>query len=263
MSNCVSGGGVKRGASFSLDLNWMELYMDDSGNRLPDHKPDQGRGGVMDCFALGGILFEARNIPLILEAYSAFCGKWKIDYPLVSNKIRTKSGSFAWVGTLSECDKADFYQDIARMIEQQPFIAIACVVHRPGYNARYDPLYGEKRWMLCKTAYGIAVERAAKFASRANLRLRVHFEQTGKREDRAFIAYQRDLKKIGMPFAADNSAKYQPMDAASFRKVLLGDPLSHTKASRFCQLADLVLYPMAMGRYNANYRPYEHLRNAN
>src|SRR5579859_3944348 len=91
--------------SFGLDLNWMELYLDDSGSRLPDHKPPQGGAGLMDCFALGGILFEARNILPILQAYTALCRKWSIDYPLVSNSIRMRSGKFAWVGRLSDCKR--------------------------------------------------------------------------------------------------------------------------------------------------------------
>jgi hypothetical protein len=249
--------------SFGLDLNWMELYLDDSGSRLPDQEPAQGHAGLMDCFALGGILFEARKIKPILKAYTTLCRKWHIDYPLVSNKIRMYTGRFAWVGKLSDSKRDEFFRDIACMIEEQPFFAIACVVHRPGYNARYHPLYGEKRWSLCKTTFTIVVERAVKLASRRGLFLRVHFERTGPREDKALIIYQRELKKIGMPFEPETSSIYRPLEAGTFRKTLIGDPLQHTKTSRLSQLADLVLYPMVKGKYDPDYRPYRHLRDTN
>jgi len=139
---------------------------------------------------------------------------------------------------------------------------MACVINRPGYNARYKPMYGEKRWMLCRTAYSIVVERAAKFANGKQLPLRVHYETSGKKENRHILTYQRDLKKIGMPFAVDKSSKYGPLDAATFQKVLLGDPNQHKKASVFCQIADLVLYPIVKGKFNPEYRPYQHLRNS-
>jgi hypothetical protein len=241
----------------------MELYLDDSGSRLPDLHPAPERTGAMDCFALGGVLFEARNIPAILSAYKSLCEKWDINYPLHSNDIRIKRGKFAWVGTLDEGRKNEFFHDIDQMIERQPLVTTACVIHRPGYNARYKPTYGESRWRLSKTAYAIIVERAAKFALSKRLPLRVNFETAGKRENRLIIAYQRDLKKTGMPFATDNSSKFNPLDAEALRNVLLGDPEQHNKTSRFCQLADLVLYPMAGGKYDPEYRPYRHLKSVN
>jgi hypothetical protein len=194
---------------FGIDINWMELYLDDSGSRSPDFQPAPEQAGEMDCFALGGILFEARNVSGLLSAYKALCGKWNIDYPLHSNSIRMKSGKFAWVGILNGRE-AEFYQDIDRMIEQQQFVATARVINRPGYNARYKPNYGENRWRLCKTAYSIVVERAAKFAVRKGLPLRVHFETSGKHENRAIVNYHRDLKKKGMPFA-NESVKICPL----------------------------------------------------
>lgn len=247
---------------YGLDINWMELYLDDSGSRLPDFQPAPEQTDAMDCFALGGILFEANEVYRLIKAYNTLCKKWNINYPLHSNEIRMSSENFVWVGALNVGEREEFYQDIARMIEEQPFVTMACVISRPGYNTRYKSTYGENRWMLCRTAYSIVVERATKFALRKDLPLRVHFETTGKSENRHTINYQRDLKKIGAPFAAGTSSKYSPLDAATFRKVLLGDPLQHTKASIFCQLADLVLYPMVRGKFNPAYRPYQHLKKA-
>lgn len=246
-----------------LDINWYDLYLDDSGSRRPDLQPVPQQRGAMDCFALGGVLFEARRVPELLKAYKTLYLKWNISYPLHSNCIRNKIGRFAWIGKLDAQRQDEFFEDIDLMIERQPFVAIACVIHRPGYNARYESVYREKRWMLCKTAYAIVVERAAKFALCKHLPLRVNFESSGKRENKDIVAYHRDLKICGMPFFADSSSKYHPLKAEEFRRVLLGDPEQHTKTSRFCQLADMVLYPMARGRYEPLYRPYKHLRATN
>ena len=248
--------------SFSSNLNWMELYLDETGSWLPDHVTNPNNVG-MDCFGFGGILFEAKDIPALLLPYNAICEKWKITYPLHSNPIRMKSGTFAWLGRLDASKEQEFYRDVAFMIERQPFVAVACVIHRPGYNSRYQPIYGENRWALCKTAFAIVAERAAKFAAGKSLPLRIHFESSGKRENRKLVSYQRDLKKLGMPFSTQSVLKYNALSHEDFRRIILGDPEQHAKKSRFCQLADLVLYPMARGKYEPGYRPFQHLRDCN
>jgi hypothetical protein len=114
---------------------------------------------------------------------------------------------------------------------------------------------------LRKTAFAIVVERAVKFAASRGRRLKVHFEQCGKREDRETIADQRQLKINGMPFSIETSEKYQPLNAETFRAILDSDPERHTKENPLCQIADLVLYPIAKAKYEPSYPPYVHLRN--
>ena len=246
-----------------LNGNFMELYLDDSGSRLPDLRSEETPAGEMNCFALGGILFEKQNTADLIESYIGFREKWNITYPLHSNSIRLRKENFTWLAGLSPPMAAEFFSDIERMLHSQPFFAIACVIHRPGYNDRYTKIYGDKRWMLCKTAYSIVVERASKYAMRNQLQLRVHFEESGKREDRDLLGYHRELKKNGMPFRMDNSSKYRPLNPEDFRKTMLGDPERHRKMSPFCQLADLVLYPIARAKYTPEYRPYRFLKHAN
>lgn len=240
------------------DTNLLELYLDESGSRLPDHEPIVADSG-MNCFALGGIIFAAAQIEALLRPYRAFCKKWGIEYPLHSNEIRMRTGNFRWLAKLAPSMANEFFQDIENMVCAQPIVTIACIIHRPGYNARYERIYHDQRWALCKTAYAVVVERAAKFAIHKGLRLRVHFESSGKKENRQTIIYHRELKKNGMPFSGETSAKYTPLSAEHFRRVLLGDPEQHKKNSVFCQMADLVLYPMAKGAYFSDYRPYRHL----
>ena len=65
-------------------------------------------------------------------------------------------------------------------LRDAPVIGIACVIDHLGYNARYAAQYLENRWMLCKTAFSVVVERAAKFAVGQGQRLRVMPEKCNK-----------------------------------------------------------------------------------
>ena len=239
----------------------MEIYFDDSGSRFPDLKSDQQP--PRDFFALGGILFNSEDTDQIISAYDQFRQKWNITYPLHSNSIRFETHEFTWLGKLDLPKKREFYGDLNKMIMKQPFVALACVISRPGYNARYKALYGDKRWMLCKTAFAILMERAAKFSDSKGCQLRVHFEESGKREDRDLLNYHKELKATGMPFSVDNSDKYEPLDSEGFRRILAGSPQRHKKSSLFCQLADLVLYPIARGKFDPNYETYVFLKRGN
>ena len=49
-----------------------------------------------------------------------------------------------------------------------------CVVHRPGYDARYRQ--HRQTWHLCKTAFTVVVERTAKLVQREGRQLIVHHE---------------------------------------------------------------------------------------
>ena len=53
---------------------------------------------------------------------------------------------------------------------------------------------------MCKTAYSILIERAAKYADREDRKLEVYFEQAGKKEDRNILIYTKELKVHGSPF---------------------------------------------------------------
>jgi hypothetical protein len=100
----------------------IELYLDDSGSPLPDNFAESPRADGMDCFALGGILVEQINLPIILKGYKTFCQRWGINYPIHSNGIRTQTKKFVWLGKLDDKRKSEFFADIERMIESQPFV---------------------------------------------------------------------------------------------------------------------------------------------
>ena len=142
-----------------------------------------------------------------------------------------------------------------------PVVGIACVIDRPGYNKRYVEQYGRKRWMLCKTAFHICVERAAKYAISQEALLRILPERCSKVEDNKLKEYYDSLRKHGLPFDQETSGKYEPLDAATLSKVLY-DFKTKNKSSPLAQVADLYLWPMCKGGYHSENRPYQQLLTA-
>jgi Protein of unknown function (DUF3800) len=235
----------------------IHLYIDDTGSREPDRQAVQKRRDEMDCFALGGILINEEDIDALLICHRAFCSSHGITYPLHSWAIRGGRGDFGW---LKKPEAAyAFLSDLERMLVGLPVIGIATVVDRPGYVARYRNKYQDQLWFMCKTAYCILIERAAKYARSQDRRLRIFFERAGKAEDRDLVAYTKALKKDGMPFDGSNSAGYESLTAEQFRHTVRGEPRGKTKATPMIQIADLFLYPMAKGGYDRTYRPYRAL----
>lgn len=240
------------------DGDVIQLYIDDSGSRYPDKGAGAPRLDNMDHFALGGLLVHKPDVKPFLDAYHAFCRRWGIDYPLHSTKIRSRKKQFAWLGRDSERESR-FLGELSALISGLPFVALACVVHRPGYLARYYERYGGQPWMMCKTAFAILVERAAKYADERGRKLELFFEGSGRAEDRGLVSYMRLLKSEGMPFNGPDAGKYAALRADDFRRIVLGEPHRRTKETPMCQVADLVLYPMAKARYDCSYRPYREL----
>jgi hypothetical protein len=211
----------------------------------------------MDCFALGGILIAEEAISALLKAHARLAAKWKISDPLHSTKIRGRRDAFAWLG-LDQSREADFVNDLEQMILGLPIKGLACVVDRPGYVARYSEKYRQP-WLLCKTAFAILIERAAKYVVRKDARLQIFFEQAGKNEDRDIVKYARLLETEGMPFDRRSSEGYGGLQPSDFKSIVIGQPKRIKKKVPMAQIADLVLYPMAKGGYDSSYAPYKKL----
>lgn len=232
----------------------MHLYIDNSGTRDPDREPSTNRRDGMDCFALGGILINQEDVDALYAAHRAFCDRWRIDYPLHSWAIRGGRENFGW---LKKPEAAfDFLLSLETFVVGLPILGIAAVIDRPGYVARYKEKHKDDLWFMCKTAYSILVERAAKYAASKGRKLRVFHEECGQREDRDLLAYHKALKKDGMPFDAGTSGGYQSLSALQFRDIVMGDLKRRSKEVPMIQIADLVLYPMAKAGYDPTYRPY-------
>ena len=236
----------------------FQLYVDDSGSRRPNHRADINRSDEMDCFALGGILVDHADLAVAVDSHRAFMDRWGMDYPLHSTKIRGRRKEFSWLGR-DERRATLFHEELGQLLTQLPVLGVACVIDRPGYNARYKAQYGEDRWLMCKTAYSIVVERALKFARRNESALEVFYEGAGQAEDRNLEEYHKELKRRGMPFDNERSTEYSALDAKAFTASLLGDAQRVTKKSSLMQIADLYLYPLVKSGYAAGYPPYDSL----
>ncbi len=142
----------------------VNFYMDDLGTRRPDHKPGKKAEHGYDWFALGGVLVKSEDEAEARDLHKKFYEKWKIGTPLHSVEVRSRTIHFHWLENESKENCDEFYETLYQLIKTAPVIGLACVIDRPGYNARYFEKYGRKRWSLCKSAFTISVERAAKYA---------------------------------------------------------------------------------------------------
>jgi hypothetical protein len=247
-------GGEARGGGRLGAMTRLQLYIDDSGTRRPDRAAAAPRVDGMDHFALGGILIREEAVSTLIKAHHAFTTRWRISAPLHSTKIRGRRDTFKWLRDDADLEVA-FWDDLEKMIIDLPILCLACVVHRPGYVSRYAERY-KQPWLLCKTAFAILVERAAKYAARSGAHLEIYFEEAGKQEDRAIQAYARLLETEGMPFDPDTSKSYDELKPEDFKKILVGQPNRIKKKVPMAQIADLVLYPMVKRGYDPLYRPY-------
>jgi Protein of unknown function (DUF3800) len=234
------------------------LALDDSGTRHPDRNHGNQPAHGHDWFAIGGVLFAEDDEPLIRDKHAAFCEAWAIEAPLHSSEIRAKSKSFAFLGDLSPKEMEDFQSQLTDFITSLPVLGHACVVDRPGYNARYFDKYGRERWLLCKSAFSIVVERCTKYIASQNGRLRVFVERSDKKTDRTIKGYYDDMRGAGMPFSKDNSEKYVPAGEALLKDTLFEFRTKY-KTSPLVQVADLFLWPLAMSAYNPDCRPFKAL----
>jgi hypothetical protein len=149
----------------------FHLYFDDTGNRDPD-KHDYGPGerdDDMDCFALGGILLKQADIDSVIQAHKTFCAEHGVGYPLHSHSIRGGRGKFGWLKTPEKAGV--FLPALEEHLLALPIVAVACVVDRPGYVARYKDKHADNLWLMCKTAFLILIERSAKYVDEQGVSL--------------------------------------------------------------------------------------------
>ncbi len=231
--------------------------MDESGTRHPDHNPKRAAHNH-DYFALGGVLIKEDEESIARQIHLDFCQRWEITTPLHSSEIRGRHEKFTWIGKLDKEKQELFYEELYQILKNSPVIGIACVIDRPGYNNRYREKYGNQPWLLCKTAFNILIERAAKYAESQGYKLRVLPEKCNKNDDRTLREYYNKLKSEGMPFDKLTSSRYLPLQGNDFQRILYEFQLKE-KSSPMIQLADIYLWIMAIGGYDKNNRAYKRL----
>lgn len=237
----------------------LVFYVDDSGTRRPNRVAASFDPSQPDWFALGGVLVDEKQEIEARRLHRDFCDSWSITAPLHSSSIRSKNDGFYWLRSLDDERKNQFFADLQRMFRSTDVIALACVIDRPGYDARYREQHGRRPWHLCKTAFSILAERACKFAAERDVRLRIYVEKTSRKDDERLRDYFRELRGAGMPFDEESSKQYQPLPKEELAYRLL-ELRFKEKTSPMIQLADIFLWPQVRGGYFPDYRPYLELQ---
>ena len=237
------------------------FYIDDSGTRRPDHKASKTHHGH-DWFALGGILIDDENIPSANTLIESFRSRWPQlgASPLHSYEIRGRHENFAWLGIDAKV-RNQFIGELEQLLFALPVIGFACIIDRPGYNHRYRAKYGRERWSLCKTAFDVVVERAVKYSSGRDRKLRVYVERSSKADDTLLRGYYNTLKTSGHSFDATTAAIYNPLTSVAYASTLY-EFRTKEKSSKLMQIADLYLWPMCIGGYDEGNRAYSALKDA-
>lgn len=236
----------------------LTFYMDGTGNRLPDRKPDPSRAG-RDWFAFGGYLIAEEDKDSARREWATMTDKWRVKHPFHITDMLAERKKWSWLGNLTEADRSQFWSDYRQFLSAVPVIGHACVIDRPGYVARgYVEKHGNDRWLLCRTGFDIAVERAAKYARKLGRRLRIVFESDPP-YNKTVIGYFKDLKQKGLAFEENTSGKYHPLTQQQFAETLTTIEFK-TKESRLLQIADSYIYAIARGKYDRKFWLWRELR---
>jgi hypothetical protein len=237
----------------------LHLYLDETGPRHPD-KPSTGAKHGLDWFAFGGFLIRQEDEANAKTSLDQFKDKWpQISAPLHLTDMRAETKKFAWIGRLSGQDRDRFWSTYRTFLATLPVAGVACVIDRPGYVARgYGSRVGEAKWMLCRSAFDIVVERAAKFAKHEGRRLKVFYEMADPDTNDMVEGYFYNIQENGMGFDATTSAKYLPLTADDFGYLLL-DIEGKGKSNRLMQIADSYVYAIARGSYERKFSIYRRI----
>lgn len=237
----------------------MHLYLDDTGSRHLD-KDMANPNAHPRWFALGGILVREEDESGCKIAYDALLAAWpQIKAPLHISDMRSERKGWKWLERLGDDERSRFWREYRTFLSSLPVAGVACVIDRPGYAGRgYGARHGDQKWLLCRSAFDIVVERCAKFAVAEGRRLRVKYEGADPTTDARIEAYFRELKAGGLKFNAETSRKYAPMAAGDLGPCLV-DLERKDKRNRLMQIADSYAYALALGGYNRKFDLYRRL----
>ncbi|MBK3399395.1 MULTISPECIES: DUF3800 domain-containing protein [Methylobacterium] len=234
------------------------LYLDETGNRHPDKKPDITREG-RDWFAFGGILVRGEDNDAARSLVDSFAEKWKLRGPAHLTDMRSEKKAFSWLERTTQVKRDEFWGDWKNVLTDAPVIGMGCVIDRPGYVGRgYLQKHGNNRWLLCRSAFDITVKRAAKIAMKEDRKLHVVFESDPS-FNKTVVGYFENLKQNGLAFDQGTSGKYEPMSKENFANVL-GRIQYKPKSFPLLQIADSFIYAIARAGYDKKFDLYRHIR---
>lgn len=237
----------------------FHLYLDETGPRHPDRQSTAAKHGL-DWFALGGFLIRQEDEDAAKARLDAFKKQWpQIQAPLHLTDMRAETKKFSWIGRLPGEERDRFWSSYRTFLSTLPVAGTACVIDRPGYLARgYGSRVDDEKWMLCRSAFDIVVERAAKFAKHHGRRLKVFYEMADPDTNDMVEGYFYNIQENGMGFDAANSAKYLPLTKEEFGYLLL-DIEGKDKSNRLMQIADSYVYAIARGSYERKFAIYRRI----
>ena len=233
------------------------FYMDETGNRHPDKKAGASRINK-DWFAFGGVIVRSEDAENMKQSVRDFGSRWRLRTPAHITDMLAQKKGFAWLGTRSQEDVEKFWDDWRRVLCESPAIGLGCVIDRPGYVKRgYLESYNDK-WLLCRSAFDIAVERAAKIARLEDRKLHIVFESDPAMNDKV-KSYFQNLKTKGLAFDGERSNRYAPLTKEQFTETL-GRIDHKPKEHPILQIADSYIYAIARHKYEQRYWLWRHLR---
>lgn len=236
----------------------LTFYMDETGNRVPDKKTDKTREG-RDWFAFGGFLIHKNDEQHAKELHDDFCKRWNVRKPFHITDMLGEWKGFFWLKEKSQRERDQFWAEYCSLLCEIRCLGLACVVDRPGYvNRGYIEKHGEDRWLLCRTAFDIAIERATKYAMTQGEKLSVVFESDPPFNP-VVKSYFKNLKENGLDFDQANSAKYSPLPKEDFANTLSTIEYKD-KSSKLLQFADSYIYAIARQKYDKKFWLFRHLR---
>lgn len=236
----------------------LTYYMDETGNRHPDKKSDASREG-RDWFALGGYLIKQEDEGTARELHADICERWDIKQPFHMTDMLAAKKGFSWLGKLSDRNRTKFWEDYKNFLCAVPVLGTGCVISRPGYVRRgYLEKHGDSKWLLCRSAFDITLERAVKYAETLDRKLNVVFESDVSLNE-TVKGYFKNLKANGLDFDESNSAKYSPLTQERFCTTL-GTIEYKNKSHKLLQIADSYIYAIARQKYERLFHIHNRLR---
>jgi hypothetical protein len=166
---------------------------------------------------------------------------------------------FSWLERVSQDKREEFWKDWHLVLCEANVIGMGCVVDRPGYvNRGYLEKYKQNRWLLCRSAFDITVERAVKLAKIEGKKLHVVFE-SDPGVNRIVTDYFTNLRTNGLAFDQNNSKKYKPLLKDDF-ETTLGRVAHKPKDHPILQIADSYIYAISRSGYDKKFTTYRILR---
>ncbi|MDE3808843.1 DUF3800 domain-containing protein [Sinorhizobium meliloti] len=231
------------------------LYLDESGSRHPDK--NSGLPARSDWFALGGYLVRQEDKSEVRERRQAIADKWAVTVPFHITDMINERGKFSWLGRRTQRERDEFWSEYREFLATIPVVGIACVIDRAGYAARGYAKKHEDRWLLCRSAFDIVVERSAKFAISRERTLNIVFESNVAMNS-VVEGYFENLRKNGLEFDGGNSGKYAPLLQEQFERTLTSIE-NRPKNNKLLQVADSYVYAIARRAYDRKFDIYRRL----